>query len=67
MELCAELLVVSKLATNLGQAKKQLETRLGIRTRPAKFQEMITALGGPADFCKSRKNICLKAAIIRPA
>lgn len=67
MELCAELLVVSKLATNLGQAKKQLEHALESGRALQKFQEMITALGGPADFCKKPEKYLPKAAIIRPA
>lgn len=67
MELCAEALVLSLRAPSLVQAKKQLEHVLKNGYALQKFQDMVTALGGPADFCKKPEKYLPKAPIIRPA
>ncbi len=67
MALCAEILTLSKLAPNLKEAEKALLQALKSGRALQKFQDMITALGGPADFCKKPEKYLPKAAIIRPA
>ncbi len=66
MELCGEALVLSKLAKNLTQAKEKLEQALKSGRALQKFQEMVTLLGGPKDFCEHPEKYLPQAAIIRP-
>ena len=66
LELCAELLVLSKLAPNLDSAKAKLQQVLGSGLALEKFAQMVTALGGPADFCEQPEKYLPKAKIIRP-
>ena len=51
LELCAELLVTSKLADNLSSAKTKLQEVLDTGLALEKFAQMVAALGGPTDFC----------------
>lgn len=66
LELCAELLVLSKLAPDLDSAKAKLQQVLGSGLALEKFAQMVTALGGPADFCERPEKYLPKAKIIRP-
>lgn len=66
LELCAELLVLSKLAPDLDSAKAKLQQVLDSGLALEKFAQMVTALGGPADFCERPEKYLPKAKIIRP-
>lgn len=66
LELCAELLVLSKLAPDLDSAKAKLQQTLDSGLALEKFAQMVTALGGPADFCEQPEKYLPKAKIIRP-
>lgn len=66
MELCAEILVCAKLSNNLTEARNKLEKALKSGQALEKFSAMITALGGPADFCKKPEKYLPSANIIRP-
>ncbi len=66
LELCSELLVSAKLATALPEAKIQLQHALDSGKALEIFAHMVTALGGPSDFCEKTSKYLPKAAIIRP-
>ena len=66
IELCAELLVNSKLATNITNAKLQLENSLNSGKALEIFARMVSALGGPNDFCEHYKNYLPQAKITKP-
>lgn len=66
MELCAELLVISGLASDLAEAEHKLQKALDSGAALEKFARMVTALGGPADFCERPDNYLPQAQIIRP-
>lgn len=66
MELCAEVLLCTKQAVTLTDAKEKLRKALKSGRALEKFQEMVTALGGPEDFCKKPEKYLPKAAVIRP-
>ena len=66
MELCGELLVSAKLTDTLEQAKEKLQKALDSGRALQKFQDMVTALGGPKDFCEDVWKYLPKANIIRP-
>ena len=66
LELCGELLVSAKLADSLEQAKTNLQEALDSGAALQKFQEMVTMLGGPQDFCNDPWKYLPKANIIRP-
>ena len=66
LELCGELLITSSLSATLEEAKDKLQRALNNGKALEKFAQMITALGGPADFCDKPWSYLPKAAIIRP-
>lgn len=66
MELCSELLVISKLAQNLSEAKQKLEKALYSGQALEIFARMVSALGGPIDFVKNYEKYLSKAKIIKP-
>lgn len=66
MELCGELLLSSNLADTLEHAKEKLQGALNSGKALQKFQDMVTSLGGPKDFCKDVWKYLPKAKIIRP-
>lgn len=66
LELCSELLVSCKLADTLEQAKEKLQEALDSGKALQKFQDMVTMLGGPKDFCEDPWKYLPKAKIIRP-
>jgi thymidine phosphorylase len=49
--LSAELLLIGKLATNEAQALHQVDTALASGKALEHFARMVSALGGPGDFC----------------
>lgn len=66
IELCAELLINSKLATDITNAKLQLENSLKSGKALEIFARMISALGGPNDFCEHYKKYLPQAKITKP-
>lgn len=48
--LCAEMLVLGKLAKNVKAARTMLQTALDSGAAAEKFQQMVVALGGPKKF-----------------
>ena len=66
MELCAELLVLSKISKDIKSAKEKLQKTLDSGKALEKFAQMVSALGGPKDFCEHPQKYLPQAAIIRP-
>lgn len=66
MALCAEMLVLGDLAENTADAQDKLQTSLDNGEAANRFGEMITGLGGPADFMDNYDQYLEKADIIRP-
>ena len=66
MALCAEMLVVSGLASSDEEAHTKLQESLDSGAAAEKFAQMVTALGGPADFMTNYDEYLAKADIIRP-
>ncbi len=66
MRLCAELLVSSGLASTLNEAENKLQKALDSGKALEIFAQMVTMLGGPADFCDHPEKYLPKAQIIRP-
>ena len=66
LELCAELLVSAGLAAALPEAKDKLQRALDSGKALEIFARMVSALGGPADFCDAPWKYLPQAAIIRP-
>lgn len=66
MELCAELLVSANLADTLSEAQTKLQHSLDSGAALEKFAQMISALGGPSDFCDNPWHYLPKAKIIKP-
>ncbi len=50
MALCAEMLVLGKLATSLPAARKQLQAALDSGAAAERFSKMVKGLGGPSDL-----------------
>lgn len=66
MELCAELLVSANLAKDLKDAENKLQKNLDNGQALEAFAKMVSALGGPKDFCDNPDKYLPKAKIIRP-
>lgn len=66
MELCAELLVSSHLASSLEDAKAKLQQVLDNGQALEKFAQMVAMMGGPKDFCDDVWKYLPKAEIVRP-
>ena len=66
MELCSELLVLSKTTDNIDEAKSKLQKALDSGKALEKFAQMVSALGGPNDFCEYPEKYLPQAKIIRP-
>ncbi|MGB5445560.1 MAG: thymidine phosphorylase, partial [Psychromonas sp.] len=66
MALCAEMLQLSGLATDLKEAQTKLQAVLDNGKAAEVFGKMVCALGGPADFVENYDNYLHKSAIIRP-
>jgi len=66
MDLCAEMLMLGKLATSIDDAKEKLQTVLDSGKAAKVFADMVTALGGPSDFMEKYDDYLDKAEIIRP-
>lgn len=66
LELCGELLVSANLFDSLEHAKESLQQALDSGLALQKFQDMVSYLGGPKDFCEDVWKYLPKAKIIRP-
>jgi thymidine phosphorylase len=66
LALGAELLVMAKLAANAKAALAMLEKTLDSGAAAERFQRMVSALGGPADFVDKANEHLPKAPLIRP-
>ena len=66
MELCAEMLMLGKLAESFEEAKEKLQTVLDNGKVAEVFGNMVTALGGPSDFMEKYDTYLDTAEIIRP-
>lgn len=66
MALCAEMLCSANLAANTDEANQQLQQALDSGRALQKFSDMVTALGGPADFVEKMDTYLPKAPIIAP-
>ena len=66
MDLCAEMLMLGKLATSIDDAKEKLQSVLDSGKAAKVFADMVTALGGPSDFMEKYDDYLDKAEIIRP-
>jgi len=64
--LCAEMLMLGKLATSTQEAKEKLQTVLDNGKAADVFAAMVTALGGPSDFMENCDDYLDKADIVRP-
>ncbi|GGY82239.1 thymidine phosphorylase [Pseudoduganella plicata] len=53
MALCAEMLVLGKLAANETEARARLQASLDSGAAAERFAKMVTALGGPADLLEN--------------
>ena len=66
LELCGEILINSNLAQTLDEAKKKLQKSLDSGSALEKFAQMISALGGPKNFCDNPEKYLPHATIIKP-
>lgn len=66
MELCAELLVAARIASDIDEAKVRLQEVLDTGKALEKFAEMVAMLGGPKDFCDDVWKYLPKSQIVRP-
>lgn len=66
MELCAQLLVESKICSNKTEAVNKLQKSLDSGQALEKFAQMVSALGGPTDFVEKYQDYLPKTPIIKP-
>ncbi|WP_426208034.1 thymidine phosphorylase [Massilia sp. TWP1-3-3] len=66
MALCAEMLILGKLAANETEARAKLQTGLDSGEAAERFSRMVAALGGPADLVERPDAYLEKAPIIVP-
>ena len=66
MALCAEMLVLGKLAANDIEARARLQAGLDSGEAAERFARMVAALGGPADLLERPDAYLEKAPIILP-
>jgi thymidine phosphorylase len=64
MALCAEMLVLGKLAANETEARAKLQASLDSGAAAERFAKMVTALGGPADLLENMDKHLDKAPFI---
>ncbi len=66
MALCAEMLILGKLAANETDARAKLQAGLDSGEAAERFSRMVAALGGPADLVERPDAYLEKAPIIVP-
>lgn len=64
MALCAEMLVLGKLAANETEARVKLQASLDSGAAAERFAKMVGALGGPADFVENMDQHLDRAPIV---
>ena len=67
MALCAEMLILGKLAVNETEARAKLQAGLDSGEAAERFSRMVAALGGPADLVERPDAYLERAPIIIPA
>jgi thymidine phosphorylase len=67
MALCAEMLVLGKLAADEVEARQKLQAALDTGAATERFARMVVALGGPADLVDNPDKHLAQAPIIVPA
>jgi len=67
MALCAEMLVLGKLAADEVEARQKLQAALDTGAATERFARMVVALGGPADLVDNPDKHLAKAPILVPA
>jgi thymidine phosphorylase len=67
MALCAEMLVLGKLAATEEEARASLQASLDSGEAAERFARMVTALGGPADLMDNPDKYLERSPIIVPA
>ena len=66
IELCAELLVRCGASPELNTARQRLQQALDSGQALEKFAQMVSALGGPHDFCQHPWKYLPQASFIKP-
>jgi thymidine phosphorylase len=66
LALCAEMLMLGKLAANEEEARAKLQASLDSGEAADRFARMVAALGGPADLMQNPDKYLEKAPIIVP-
>ena len=64
--LTSEMLILTKLAANHGEAEQKLNAALDNGKALEIFAKMVAALGGPADFVEKPDHYLAKAPVIKP-
>jgi len=64
--LCAEMLVLGRLAAGTDEARSRIETAVSSGKAAEIFQRMVVALGGPADFLENPGRHLAAAPVVRP-
>jgi thymidine phosphorylase len=67
MALCAEMLVLGKLAADEVEARQKLQAALDTGAATERFARMVVALGGPADLVENPDKHLAQAPILVPA
>ncbi len=67
MALCAEMLVLGKLAADEVEARQKLQAALDTGAATERFARMVVALGGPANLVENPDQHLAKAPIVVPA
>lgn len=66
MKLCAQALINTAIAKDEAQATKLLQDVLDSGKALEVFAKMVSALGGPSDFCQKYESYLSKAKIVKP-
>lgn len=66
VSLCAEMLILGGLATDIADAAQRVEDARDSGRAAEIFGRMVSALGGPADFIEKVDQYCPVAPVIRP-
>jgi thymidine phosphorylase len=67
MALCAEMLILGKLAANETEARAKLQAGLDSGEAAERFSRMVAALGGPADLLERPDAYLEQAPVVVPA
>jgi hypothetical protein len=67
MALCAEMLVLGKLAATETEARAKLQASLDSGSAAERFARMVVALGGPADLMENPDRHLERSPIVVPA